>query len=208
MFGKHLQEQRALLFALTAVLGLVFCASLPARADTVKLTFDIPAPLAPPPGSPPWATMTLTLNLDQSIIGNFSMAPGQGLSASTLCFDVVGSVSGFTVTGLPGGWSAGAFLGNAGCFALSFRDFDAFLSGLPTQSALNFNISRTGGFSSVFDLIQPSVGGSPNVDWLTDVFQGSSIGLAGAVATPEPGAILLFGSGIPGLAGVLRRRLL
>jgi hypothetical protein len=60
MFGKRLQEQRALLFALTAVLGLVFCASLPARADTVKLTFDIPAPLAPPPGSRPWATLTLT----------------------------------------------------------------------------------------------------------------------------------------------------
>ena len=198
---------------IVVILGLVLVPSHPALADIISLTFNIASPIFQPPTSPPWAYLTLTLQANSSITGSFIMAPGQAFLTDVLCFNVVGSTSGFTVTGLPSGWF-GAASSSTECGS-SFGAFNAEIDNLngTNQSTLNFDISRTGGFSSVFNLIELSPAGSnccgaPNVDWQTSLFEanGNLGGLVGA-AVPEPGTILLLGSGILGMAGTLRRKL-
>ncbi len=200
-----------LLFALAAVLGFILCAPLAARADSIQLTFSIPAPFAPPAGTPPWGLLDLTLNPDKSISADFLVAAGQGFSTPVLCFNVAGSVAGFSVSGLPGGWSGEAFpSGETACSAASFGNFNAYVGGDTNQTELDFIISRTGGFSSVYNLMAPSLDGSPSVDWMTEIYQGDLIGNAGAGGspTPEPSTFLMLGSGILGVFGMLRRKLL
>lgn len=41
-----------------------------ASADSITVVFDIPNPSAPPPGPPPWATLSLSLEAGGSIDGN------------------------------------------------------------------------------------------------------------------------------------------
>lgn len=50
-------------------------------------------------------------------------------------------------------------------------------------------------------------GGSKNILYFTAGLNHESDGLFGSIATPEPGTLLMFGSGIVGLVGVLGRKI-
>ena len=208
--GKNFQPRMLVLFALAAVFVLILCAPLAARADSIDMTFVTPDPVYTPPGSAPWATLNLTLNPDQSITADFTMTPGFGFSSSFLTFNVVGSTDGLTAKGLPDDWAL-TLNGGGGCSGSSFGCFDAWVKGHSDVTSLDFTLSRTGGFSSVYDLMKPSVDGSPDADWAAVVFQGDGYGFAAAEPnqpTPEPSTFLMLGSGILGVFGMLRRKLL
>ena len=57
--------------------------------------------------------------------------------------------------------------------------------------------------SGVQGITEPITGGSPG-----PVIEGMSFNFAQTVGTPEPGTLVMFGSGIVGLAGFLRRKLM
>jgi len=174
-------------------MGLPFALAPAARANRLKLAFNIPAPGAPPTGAAPWATLSLNLNANDTISGQLNLT--QGLTTSTFCFNVTGSNARFEITGLPSGWYGKDTGSLFGCGATSFGTFNSYLNGSEglTSSNVTFTLHRKAGFSSVYNLVELSLFGQPRVDFATDVLSGSTFGLAGAVApTPElPSSVLL-----------------
>jgi hypothetical protein len=185
-----------------SLLGVCLSVTQASKADTLVATFDIPAPDAHPPGSPPWATLGLNLNLNGTISGNLQLSPG--FAMHVLCFNVVGSEQGFGISGIPPGWLTN--VGDGACSAVDFGNFNAgfsrmigdFNSDLPSVA---FTVSRTGGFSSVFNVVQLSSGGFLiPVDFLVGLSSsGVFAGLAGsrvAVTVPEPATVALLCCGL------------
>jgi hypothetical protein len=133
------------------LIGVCLSVTQASKADTLVTTFDIPAPDAHPPGSSPWATLSLNLNISGTISGHLQLSPG--FATGVMCFNVVGSEQGLSISRIPPGW-----LTNLGCSAVDFGSFNAafsrmigdFNSDLPSVA---FTISRTGGFSSVFNVV-------------------------------------------------------
>jgi hypothetical protein len=183
------------------VLGVCLSVTQVSKADALLATFDIPAPDALPLGSPPWATLSLNLNINGTISGNLQLSPG--FATHGICFNVVGSEQGFMISGIPPGWLTN--VGAASCTAVDFGDFNAgfarmigdFNSDLPSVA---FTVSRAGGFSSVSNVVQLSSGGLIPVDFLVAMSSNGLFGgLAGstvATAVPEPATIGLLGVGI------------
>ena len=194
---RHLQRG----LVLCALVGAALSQSVLARADSLTAIFDMPAPGAPPPGSSPWATLNLNLNDNDTISVRLNLT--QGYTTSIFCFNVIGSNAGFMLSGLPPGWY-GMDLGSSfGCSAVSFGSFNSFITrgDVPDRASLSFTVSRTTGFSSVYDLVELSYLGGPAVDFTTDVRSGSGFGLAGAIAeTPEPVTSILLATGLFGIA--------
>ena len=181
-----------------------------ASADSVTAIFDIPNPTFPPPGPPPWGTLSLNLDAGGSIDGNITMSPG--LVTSGMCFNVVGSGAGFAVTGLPLGWAShtapDACVTNLGVFNAVM---DSAVTG--AEPSLSFTVSRTGGFSSVGELValshDPFPPLSPVNFWLAVGQAGvpfPSTGGIAAATVPEPGTSALFGLALIGLGGILRMK--
>jgi hypothetical protein len=180
--------------------GLPLSVAAVGQASNLTATFDMPAPAAPPPGSAPWATLNLNLNPDHTISGWLSLT--QGFTTSTFCFNVVGPSAGFEIAGLPAGWFGNDTGSPLGCGTTSFGTFNSYISSGDgsNRAGISFTVERDGGFSSVYDLVELSFFGTPRVDFTTDVFSGSTIGVAGAIApTPEPPSAVLLMTGLFGI---------
>lgn len=208
-----------LLSALLLLVGLTLAAPR-AHADSALLNLTVP-PSGDCTGScqslTSFGTIALNLNTNGTITVAIVMANpdiqfGSGAGGTAIAFNVVGSTQGLAVSGLPTSW--GWETGDSSSIG-SFGDFNFMVSingnnNSDTLSSLTFTVSRTGGFTSVNDLLGLSDGSTPAnfVLHLKDMATGNTW-YEGAVSAPEPSSLLLSSLGLLMLGmviGVRRRR--
>jgi hypothetical protein len=208
----------ALSLAIFAVVSLGSAAL--AKADSVTFNIDRGSTLP----NQNYGTMTLTLNGSGGIDVSINLLPTNKIVDTGLGGSIVWNS---TVSGpesvaninpahyslLNGGVAGTIHEDGFGDFQYGLVFTGGSGGGAGTDSVVTFTVTRSGGFSSVFQLVQNSTGGGLASPWAIDIFCGTCNGGQGATgavgvtqATPEPASMLLLGSGLVGIAAGLRRR--
>jgi len=196
-----------------------------AKADgPLVVTIDTPnSGLSSTPG--PYATVSVTLSGSTIHIAvadypGFTFFGTSSGNNGMFGFNVVGSTTGLTATNFVSNEGSGAASGLAWSNSSGQMDgfgnfnriiYDAAGPSDKSFTDFSFDLDRTGGFSSVYDVFELSCGGEACAHFVIHVAptNGNPTGFAGDGGTqvPEPGTLALFGSGLLGLACVIRRRL-
>src|ERR1041385_8073003 len=160
-----------------------------ARADTV--TFNLNTGSTLPDQN--YGTVTLTLNGTGGIDVSIQLLAGNrivntGFDASVAFNSTLGGQIG--VTGLPGTYT---LVNNGNPSSLDMDGFGSFEYGVlfnaqgggaGTDSSFTFTVTRTGGFSSVFQLVENSTGGGKASPWAFDIICdscGPATGVVGEI---------------------------
>lgn len=206
------------------LLLLLTLGATPASADTAS--FDLITSngnILPPAAS--YGTVTLNLNADGSINVSVVGASGYGFFgpsytmfgfneniAGNPSINILNASAGVVVAPNPNTVCSGG-----GCNLDGYGTFE-FMVGGPTGSSpigsFSFDVSRTSGtFTTVYQLVELSSSGAHFVAHVSPINGcaagvGACTGFAGDSGTPvpEPASIMLFGSGLLTLAGMIRRR--
>ncbi len=205
---------RKVIISCCMLLSLTFFAADMVRADSVTYELNVGSTLP----SIDYGSVTLTTNGSGGIVVSVDLSASgakiikTGMEAS-FAFNMLDPDTAITIPDLPGTYS----LVSANPGALNMDGFGNFEYGIVfdekkglAASTLMFTVNRSGGFTNVAQLVELSTvpPGDKKSFFSVDVIKGGSTGVIGAGMTPipEPISMFLFGSGLIGMAAVVRRR--
>jgi hypothetical protein len=201
--------------------------TVPAFADTISFTINL-GNAAISGFTGPYAevsvdltsatTATLTFTSDTNSGNIYLLGDGGSVAVNVNALTwtlsaITGSNAGTGFT--PGTWSDGG-AGNEdgwGSFNQTINSFDGFTH---SSDTISFTLTNTSGtWAGAANVLTPNASGydvAAHIFVTADPADGSNGALATGFATngpavPEPGSLALFGSGLIGLAGMLRRKL-
>lgn len=212
-------------------LAMLFCAGL-AHADSFTMTTDHCGGTGGClQGGAYTGTVTVTQGINSSTVNvTVSLSPIGSIafqqdSISSNCNGICGSFAfnldlvspTIAINGLPAGWGSATNgqMDGAGTYEYLVDCATACTTGQITNpNSITFTVVRTGGTLSPSDFETDGtlgatdffaadvVGAMPAGGVNTGVISGSGL----TTTTPEPASLLLFGSGLMGVAGIVRRR--